>query len=409
MASTRDYSAGDIQVLEGLDPVRKRPGMYIGGTGKAGLHHLLWEIVDNAVDEASNGYATAIEVTLHADRAGVTVSDNGRGIPVEKHPVKKIPTLELILTTLHAGGKFDDNSYVTSGGLHGVGASVVNALSEQLIARVKRGGKSYRQEFVRGVPTSKLVTEGSNGRGSGTSIFFRPDREIFEIVEFDGQLIARQLEVKTYLNASLRITFSDEATGEKHVFHHEGGIAEFLEHVIEEENTRKIHSDAFVIRQEELEQGYRVEVALQWTENTRDYIRSFVNGIPTPNGGTHETGFRDGVARSIRSYMETHGVGDKKLEITADDIREGLFGILNLFVVEPQFQGQTKEKLNNPEARSTVSGAFRLELEQYLNEHPSTADSIAARIIQAAKARLASRAAGKAVRRKTAVSHRLNL
>ncbi len=409
MASTRDYSAGDIQVLEGLDPVRRRPGMYIGGTGKAGLHHLLWEIVDNAVDEASNGYATAIEVTLHADRAGVTVSDNGRGIPVEIHPVKKIPTLELILTTLHAGGKFDDNSYVTSGGLHGVGASVVNALSEQLIARVKRGGKSYRQEFVRGVPTSKLVTEGSNGRGSGTSIFFRPDREIFEIVEFDGKLIARQLEVKTYLNASLRITFSDEATGEKHVFHHEGGIAEFLEHVIEEENARKIHSDAFVIRQEELEQGYRVEVALQWTENTRDHIRSFVNGIPTPNGGTHETGFRDGVARSIRSYMETHGVGDKKLEITADDIREGLFGIVNLFVVEPQFQGQTKEKLNNPEARSTVSGAFRLELEQYLNEHPSTADSIAARIIQASKARLASRAAGKAVRRKTAVSHRLNL
>ncbi|MFC2086043.1 type IIA DNA topoisomerase subunit B [Bacteroidota bacterium] len=409
MATMKEYSAGDIQVLEGLDPVRKRPGMYIGGTGKAGLHHLLWEVVDNAVDEASNGFASAIEVTLHADGRSVTVSDNGRGIPVEMHPIKKVPTLELILTTLHAGGKFDDSSYITSGGLHGVGASVVNALSEQLTARVRRGGKSYRQDFARGVPVSKLTNEGSNGRGSGTSIYFRPDTEIFEIVAFDSALIARQLEVKTYLNASLRITFSDETSNQKHVYHHEGGIAEFLDHLIEEEKTRKIHPDAFVIRQPQLEQGYRVEVALQWTENTRDYVRSFVNGIPTQDGGTHETGFRDGVARSVRSYMETHGVGDKKLEVTADDIREGLFGIVNLFVVEPQFQGQTKEKLNNPEARSIVTGAFRLDLEQYLNEHPSTADAIAARIIQSAKARLASRAASKAVRRKTAVSHRLNL
>lgn len=409
MATPRNYTADDIQVLEGLDPVRKRPGMYIGGTGEAGMHHLLWEIVDNAIDEASNGYANALDVTLHADRASVTVSDNGRGIPVEMHPVKKIPTLELILTTLHSGGKFGGGSYVTSGGLHGVGASVVNALSEQLIARVKRGGKSYRQEFARGVPTSKLITEGSNGRGSGTSIFFRPDPEIFQTVQFDSSLIAKQLEVKTYLNASLRITFLDEASGQKHVFQHDGGIAEFLDHVILTEGARKIHPDAFVIRQKEIEQGYRVEIALQWTEKTRDCVKSFVNGIPTEDGGTHETGFRDGVARSVRSYLETHGVIDKKLGVTPDDIREGLFAIVNLFVVEPQFQGQTKEKLNNPEARSIVTGAFRLELEQYLNEHPSTADAIAARIIQSAKARMASRAASQAVRRKSAVSHRLNL
>ena len=408
-AQSKAYSADDIQVLEGLEPVRKRPGMYIGGTGKAGLHHLLWEIVDNAVDEASNGYASAIEVTLHKDGRSVTVSDNGRGIPVEKHPVKKIPTLELILTTLHAGGKFDDSNYITSGGLHGVGASVVNALAEELVATVKRGGKTFQQSFSRGKPTSKLINNGSNGRGSGTSIFFRPDPDIFDVVDFDRKLIAEQLEVKTYLNASLRITFVDEPAGERHVFHHEGGIAEFLDHLIESDGTRKIHPDAFVIRQDDLNDGFRVEVALQWTEKPRESVRSFVNGIPTVDGGTHETGFRDGVARAVRAYMETHGVADKKLEITADDIREGLVGIVNLFVVDPQFQGQTKEKLNNPEARSIVGGAFRLDLEQFLNEHPSTADAISARIIQSAKARLASRAASKAARRKTAVSHRLNL
>ncbi len=409
MADTSTYSAEAIQVLEGLEPVRKRPGMYIGGTGKTGLHHLLWEIVDNAVDEASNGFASSIDVTLHRDGCSVTVSDNGRGIPVEKHPVKKIPTLELILTTLHAGGKFDDSSYITSGGLHGVGASVVNALSERLIATVKRDGKTHRQSFTRGVPDGAIKVVGENGRGSGTSIYFKPDEEIFEDVRFDAQLIADQLEVKTFLNGSLRITFTDEAAGTRQEFHHEGGIAEYLEHVITEQATRQVHPEAFVVRQDELDQGYRVEVALQWTELTRDHVKSYVNGIPTVDGGTHETGFRDGVARAVRAYMDTHGVGERKLEVTADDIREGLVGIINLFVVDPQFQGQTKEKLNNPEARSVVTGAFRLELEQFLNEHPSTADAISARIIQAAKARLASRAASREVRRKTAVSHRLNL
>ncbi len=409
MAVSNTYSAEAIQVLEGLEPVRKRPGMYIGGTGKTGLHHLLWEIVDNAVDEASNGFASSIDVTLHRDGCSITVLDNGRGIPVEKHPVKNIPTLELILTTLHAGGKFDDSNYITSGGLHGVGASVVNALSEKLIATVKRNGKTYRQSFTRGVPDGSIKVVGENGRGSGTSIFFKPDGQIFEDVRFDAALIGDQLEVKTFLNGSLRIAFVDEAAGTRAEYHHEGGIAEYLEHVISEQKTREIHPEAFVLRQEDLDEGYRVEVALQWTELTRDHVRSFVNGIPTVDGGTHETGFKDGVARAVRAYMDTHGIGEKKLEVTADDIREGLVGIINLFVVDPQFQGQTKEKLNNPEARSTVTGAFRLELEQFLNEHPSTADAIAARIIQAAKARLASRAASREARRKTAISHRLNL
>jgi len=409
MAAANTYSAEAIQVLEGLEPVRKRPGMYIGGTGKTGLHHLLWEIVDNAVDEASNGFASSIDVVLHKDGSSVTVTDNGRGIPVEVHPVKKIPTLELILTTLHAGGKFDDSNYITSGGLHGVGASVVNALSEELIATVKRNGNTYRQSFSRGAPDGPIRVVGQNGRGSGTSIYFKPDQEIFEDVRFDSEVIAEQLEVKTFLNGALRITFTDEAAGVRHEFHHEGGIAEYLEHVIAGEKTRQIHPEAFVLQQRTLENGYRVEVALQWTELTTDHVRSYVNGIPTVDGGTHETGFKDGVARAVRAYMENHGVGEKKLEVTADDIREGLVGIINLFVVDPQFQGQTKEKLNNPEARSIVTGAFRLELEQFLNEHPSTADAIAARIVQAAKARLASRAASREARRKTAVSHRLNL
>ncbi|HEX9659046.1 MAG TPA: ATP-binding protein, partial [Rhodothermales bacterium] len=341
MAATNTYSADAIQVLEGLEPVRKRPGMYIGGTGKTGLHHLLWEIVDNAVDEASNGFASLIDVVLHKDGSSVTVSDNGRGIPVEVHPVKKIPTLELILTTLHAGGKFDNSNYITSGGLHGVGASVVNALSEELIATVKRNGNTYRQSFARGAPNGPISVVGQNGRGSGTSIYFKPDREIFDDVRFDSGVIAEQLEVKTFLNGALRITFTDEASGARHEFHHEGGIAEYLEHVIAGEKTTEVHPEAFVVQQKTLENGYRVEVALQWTELTTDHVLSYVNGIPTVDGGTHETGFRDGVARAVRAYMENHGVGEKKLELTADDIREGLVGIVNLFVVDPQFQGQT--------------------------------------------------------------------
>ena len=230
--SDKKYTGKDIQVLEGLEPVRKRPGMYIGGTGKPGLHHLLWEVVDNAVDEATNGYASQIDVTIHKDGKSATVTDNGRGIPVDRHPVKKIPTLQLILTTLHAGGKFDNSNYITSGGLHGVGASVVNALSEELVATVKRDGKTWEQNFARGIPTSKLIQKSSGTRGGGTSIYFRPDPEIFESVEFDGALIGEQLEIKTYLNGSLRITFKDETTGSRAEYHHEGGIAEYQEHLI---------------------------------------------------------------------------------------------------------------------------------------------------------------------------------
>ncbi|CAM3281929.1 DNA gyrase/topoisomerase IV subunit B [Rhodothermus bifroesti] len=406
---TTTYTGKDIQVLEGLEPVRKRPGMYIGGTGKPGLHHLLWEIVDNAVDEAVNGFASLIEVTLHADGCSVTVSDNGRGIPVDLHPVKKIPTLELILTTLHAGGKFDRKNYITSGGLHGVGASVVNALSEELVATVRRDGKTYQQRFARGKPKTKLKVIAENTRGTGTSIYFRPDPEIFETTTFDAEWIREQLEVKTYLNRNLKIIFKDETSGERYEFQHQGGIVDYLHRLVLKQGSRVVHAVPFVLLQEELRAGARLEVALQWTEAPQELIKSFVNGIPTVEGGTHEQGFKDAVRGAVRAYMETHDLLPKNLEVTADDIREGLVAVINLFMVEPQFQGQTKEKLNNPEARTLVLGAVRLELEQFLNAHPTMAEAIVARIIQAAKARLASRAAARSVRRQTSVSHRLNL
>ncbi|RMF55339.1 MAG: type IIA DNA topoisomerase subunit B [Bacteroidetes bacterium] len=409
MIAMTTYTGKDIQVLEGLEPVRKRPGMYIGGTGKPGLHHLLWEIVDNAVDEATNGYASQIEVTLHRDGKSVTVSDNGRGIPVDLHPQKKIPTLELILTTLHAGGKFDNRNYITSGGLHGVGASVVNALSEELVATVKRDGKVYQQTFRRGKPTSKLKCIQENTRGTGTTIFFRPDPDIFETTSFDENWIREQLEVKTYLNRNLKILFKDEVHNHRYEFHHEGGIVEYLAHLVHEASARPVHADPFTVHQETLENSTRVEVCLQWTETPRETIRSFVNGIPTRDGGTHEQGLKDAIRSAVRAYMETHDLLPRNLDISADDIREGLFAIINLFLVDPQFQGQTKDKLNNPEARSLLVGAVRLELEQYLNAHPTTGEAIATRVIQAARARHASRAAARQVRRKSNVSHRLNL
>ncbi len=403
------YTGENIQVLEGLEPVRKRPGMYIGGTGKPGLHHLLWEVVDNSVDEATNGYASQIDVVLHRDGRSITVSDNGRGIPVDIHPTKKIPTVQLILTTLHSGGKFDSSNYITSGGLHGVGASVVNALSEELLITIKRDGGTWEQRYERGVPVSKLLKTSSNSRGSGTTTYFRPDPDIFETVEFDAELIEENLEIKTYLNGALRIAFRNEVTGTKKEFHHEGGIAEYQQHLLEEAGARPVHPESFVIRQPEMTDGARVELALQWTESPRELVRSFVNGIPTRDGGTHEQGFRDAVRSAVRAYMDTHDLMPKKLEISADDIREGIVGVVNLFMVDPQFQGQTKEKLNNPEIKSIVAGAVRLELEQFLNQHPTTGDAIATRIVQAAKARHASRAAASSVRRKSSVSHRLNL
>ena len=403
------YTGEDIEVLEGLDPVRKRPGMYIGGTGKTGLHHLLWEIVDNGVDEAANGFADRIDVILHADGSSVTIKDNGRGIPVDKHPEKQVPALEVILTTLHAGGKFNSNQYVTSGGLHGVGASVVNALSKRLVATVMRDGTTYQQEFAFGEAVSPLANLGIKSKVTGTSIYFEPDPGIFEEVRFSPKRIRDQLEIKTYINRGLRIVFDNQVDGQVSDFHHEGGIEEYLAVLLKRKSASAVHPEVFTILQDTVEDGCRIEIALQWSEFEKESIHSFVNGIPTRDGGTHEQGFKDAVREAVSTYLETHKMVPRGLKVSSDDIREGLFAVINMFMEDPQFQGQTKDKLNNPSARSLVNSALRIELEQFLNSHPTTSEAIGHRVIQAARARQASRAAAKSVRKKSRHVRRLNL
>ena len=402
------YTAKDITVLEGLEPVRKRPGMYIGGVGSTGLHHLVWEILDNAIDEAMNGYASNITVTLHEDCSSITVTDDGRGIPVDKHPKTKKSALEVIFTTLHAGGKFEHGSYKTAGGLHGVGASVVNALSRELIATVKRDGAHWEQRFKQGVPVGAVKKLGP-ARGTGTTVFFRPDATIFPKIEFDTAVIKERLEVSSYLHKGVRIAFEDESTGDKAVFQHEEGLAEYLRKIVAERSAVPVHEAPFVLTRESDESGIRLDVALLWTQSTDEHVRSYVNGIPTGSGGTHENGFRAGLGKAIRNFIETHNLSPKGVTITAEDIREGLIAVLSVFLQEPQFQGQTKDRLNNPEAMAAVDSQVRPALEHWLNTNISIAESIVARIILAARAREASRAAQQEVSRKTATSNRLTL
>jgi DNA gyrase subunit B len=400
------YTAKDIDVLEGLEPVRKRPAMYIGGTDAHGYHHLLWEILDNSVDEAINGHASRIEVALDADHQGATVTDNGRGVPVDPHPKFKKSALELILTTLHAGGKFEGKSYQVAGGLHGVGASVVNALSSELTATVWRGGKTYSQSYSRGQPRSKLK-KGENTSKRGTSIHFRPDEEIFgKRAAFDSDRVAERLEAKTYLHRGLKISFSDEKTGKRQEFEHPGGIIDFLEKLVAERGKPSVHAEAFTVEQEE---APRFEVALRWTEATDELIRSYANGIPTGSGGTHENGFKQGIAKAIRNHIDTHKLMPKGVKVTADDIREGLVALVSVYVEEPQFQGQTKDRLNNQEITAQIETSVRTAFEQWLLNNKTAAEAIVARVIISARAREASRAASQQVSRKTAVSHRLNL
>jgi DNA gyrase subunit B len=399
------YTAQSIEVLEGLEPVRKRPAMYIGGVDVRGYHHLLWELVDNSVDEAINGHAKRIDVIIDKDKKGATVTDDGRGIPVDIHPKFKRPALELILCTLHAGGKFDGDSYKVSGGLHGVGSSVVNALSSELVATVRRDGKEHRQTFARGVATSKLKVLGES-RARGTSLHFRPDSQIFgDKAHFELDTVRERLEAKSYLHKGLRITLLDEATGKREEFLHPEGINDYLAKLVRA-GKPATHPLAFTLERES--ESVRLECALQWTEATDENVRSYANGIPTPSGGTHEIGFKQGLGKAIRSYMTTKNVSPKGVTIAAEDIREGIVAIVSVYVSEPQFQGQTKDRLNNPEVTNTVEAVLRVALEQWLLDNASAADAIVARIITSARARAASRAAGQ-VLRKTAVSHRLNL
>jgi len=401
-----EYTAKDIQVLEGLEPVRKRPGMYIGGVGTAGLHHLVWEIVDNAIDEAMNGHAKEISVTLHKDGSSVTVTDDGRGIPIDKHPKLKKTALEIVYTTLHAGGKFEAGSnYKTSGGLHGVGASVVNALSTKVVVDVKRGGAEHRMEFKRGVPQGGLKKVGP-ARGSGTTVFFQPDPQIFPRTEFDPQTIRERLEIASFLHRGVKVRFIDQAHGTDETFKHEQGIVDFLKKVLVERSAKPIHEAPFTLLKEN---GVKVEVAFQWTESTDEHVKSYVNGIPTGSGGTHETGLRSAVGKAVRNFIETHNLSPRGVTLTGDDIREGFTSILSIYIAEPQFQGQTKDRLNNPEVQGYVDQSVRPALEQWLNSNRSVAEQIIARIVLAARAREASRAASAAVSRKTATSGRLTL
>ncbi len=402
------YTAKDITVLEGLEPVRKRPGMYIGGVGTAGLHHLVWEILDNSIDEAMNGYASNIGITLHEDGAAITITDDGRGIPVDKHPKSKKSAIEVIFTTLHAGGKFDAGNYKTAGGLHGVGASVVNALSKELVATVKRDGASWEQRFKHGVPVGAVKKLGT-ARGTGTTVFFRPDSTIFPKVEFDPDVIKERLEISSYLHKGVRITFEDEGKREKAVFQHAEGISDYLKKIVTDRGAAQVHDAPFTLTREHDESGIRLDVALQWTQSTDEHVRSYVNGIPTGSGGTHENGFRVGLGKAVRNFIDTHNLSPKGVTLTSEDIREGLVAVLSVFLQDPQFQGQTKDRLNNPEVTAGVDSQVRPALEHWLNTNISVAESVVARIILAARAREASRAAQQEVSRKTATSNRLTL
>jgi DNA gyrase subunit B len=400
------YTAKDITVLEGLEPVRKRPSMYIGGVDGKGLHHLVWEIVDNGVDEYLNGYADAVTVVLHKNGDAVTVTDNGRGIPVDLHPRHKKPALELILTTLHSGAKFGEGgNYLHAGGLHGVGSSVVNALSRKLVATIRRDGFEWRQTFKRGKKASDLEKVGPF-RGHGTTIYFEPDPEIFKTTHFDPSQIRAHLEDMSYVHSGLKITFKNEITKETLDLTHTGGLPEYLGRLVAEGQKPAVTEAPFTLARNNAE---KMEVALQWTESTDEVIRSYVNGIRTSSGGTHESGFKSGIAKAIRNYMETHEVKTKGLTITAEDIREGLVSVLSVFCREPMFQGQTKERLNNPEMTAAVDGFVRPALEAWLNANKTAADQIVGRIVLAAKARLASREAASEVKRKSPTQRRLNL
>ncbi len=403
MSNPSLYGASQITVLTGLDPVRKRPHMYVGSTDEQGLHHLAWEIVDNSIDEVMNGHATFVEVELEADGRTLKVSDNGRGIPVDIHPDSGLPALELIMTTLHAGGKFEGENYTFSGGLHGVGASVVNALSLRLIAQVKRDGRLYQQCFTRGIPEGPLADMGE-ARGTGTIICFEPDAEIFGEQAFDSRTLLDVLEAKSYLH-HCKVVFKDRVQQQIHRLDPEDGIEGYLKKLLAEVPKDPITDQIFCFNRDE---EPKMELALQWVERSGEDIRSYVNGIRTEQGGTHEQGLKTAVVRAVRTSMEVHGTSTKGVKITAEDIRDGVRAVLSVYVRDPQFKGQTKDRLNNPELTSAVTSAVAPALEQFFLNNPSLTEGIIARIIAGAKSRAAAEAATALVTRKS-VSKRLNL
>jgi DNA gyrase subunit B len=401
-ASAPRYDAGQIQVLKGLDAVRKRPGMYIGSTSSRGLHHLAYEVVDNSIDEALAGFATKLSLVVHADDS-ITVADNGRGIPVDIHPTEKIPGVELAMTVLHAGGKFDKNSYKVSGGLHGVGVSVVNALSEQLKVWVKRGGKEHYMDFVRGRTRTKLTVQGkTTANDSGTKVWFKPDPEIFTELRFDYATIANRLRELSFLNKGVEIRLGDEREGQEkqETFMAKGGLREMVQFL---NSTKKpLHNEIVYIDTQRDDVG--IELAFQYNDGYNENVFSFVNNVNTHEGGTHLTGFKAALTRTINAYAsKSNALKKADFTLSGDDVREGLTAVLSVKVNEPQFEGQTKTKLGNSEVEGAVKTVVNEMLGAYLEEHPRVANIVIEKAVSAARAREAARKARDLTRKKSAL------
>jgi len=396
--SADEYGADKIKVLEGLEAVRKRPAMYIGSTGAPGLHHLVYEIVDNSIDEALAGYCDEVNVTIHIDNS-ITVVDNGRGIPVDQHASGK-SAAEVVLTVLHAGGKFDNDSYKVSGGLHGVGVSVVNALSERLDLEIWRNGYVYQQSYERGIPVTDLVTAGTTQK-RGTKVTFKPDLQIFETTDYSFDTLAQRLRELAFLNGGILITIDDERDGKNHRFQYEGGIVSFVQHL--NKNKASVNDKPIFMKGEK--DGIDAEIALQWNDGYTELVFSFANNINTHEGGTHLSGFRSALTRTINAYAVKNNLAKdlKDASISGDDIREGLTGVVSVKIPRPQFEGQTKTKLGNTEVKGIVEAIINDRLGQFLEENPAVAKRVIGKAVDAARAREAARKARDLVRRKGAL------